>query len=142
MTSGSGPTAARLAAYSAGQPPRTANRAAMPDNASPDCTTYLVVWLIVVTGAAATLSVLVRVISVLLAVPVFAWAGWAGAFRATATRMIDRMLQASTTRADFVHVRMVLSLSFHGNQRRTLLVRTPRARTGREGKDLGGRHLR
>src|SRR5260370_24016240 len=41
MTSGSGPMCGRLAAYRAGQPPRTANRAAMPDNVSPGCTTYL-----------------------------------------------------------------------------------------------------
>jgi hypothetical protein len=38
MTSGSGPTACRLAAYSAGQPPRTANSAAMPDSVSPAAT--------------------------------------------------------------------------------------------------------
>ena len=35
---GSGPMTRRLAAYSAGQPPRTANRAAMPDNVSPATT--------------------------------------------------------------------------------------------------------
>jgi hypothetical protein len=53
-------------------------------------------------------------------------------FGPAAIRMTDRMLQASTTHADFVHVRMVLSLSFQGDQRRTLLVRTPKARTGRK----------
>jgi hypothetical protein len=37
------------------------------------------------------------------------------------------MLQASTTHADFVHIRTVLSLSFRGDQRRTLLARTPMA---------------
>ena len=45
MRSGSGPMACRLAAYSAGQPPRTANRAAMPDKVSPSWTTYFAVWL-------------------------------------------------------------------------------------------------
>src|SRR5215831_21273793 len=51
------------------------------------------------------------------------------------------MLQASTTHADSVHVRMMLSLSFQGDQRRTLLVRTPGFEPGKE-SDLGGRHLR
>jgi len=37
----------------------------------------------------------------------------------TATGM-SRMPQASTTHADFVHIRKVLSLSFHRDQRRTL----------------------
>src|SRR5258708_277803 len=40
MTSGSGPRARRLAAYRAGQPPRTAAAAAMPDSVSPGWTTY------------------------------------------------------------------------------------------------------
>ena len=143
MMSGSGPMARRLAAYRAGQPPRTANSAAMPDSVSPLRTTYFMVWLVAVTGDAATLSVLVRMTSVVLpAVRVFAWAGWTDPFIPTATRMIDRMLQASTTHADSVHVRMVLSLSFQGDQRRTLLARTPRARTGGKESDLGGRHFR
>ena len=51
----------RLAAYSAGQPPRTANRAAMPDNVSPGRTAYLEAGRATVFGAAATLSVLARV---------------------------------------------------------------------------------
>ena len=37
---GSRPRRGRLAAYSAGQPPGTANRAAMPDSVSPGCTAY------------------------------------------------------------------------------------------------------
>jgi hypothetical protein len=89
----------------------------MPDKVSPCCTTYLVVGLVAATGAVATLSMLVRVtsvISVLLAVRVFAWARWTDPFMPTVTRTIDRMLQASTTHADFVHVRIVLSLSFRG----------------------------
>ena len=61
MTSGSGPMSGRLAAYRAGQPPRTANRAAMPDNVSPGCTTYLAAGRAAGTSAAATLSVLARV---------------------------------------------------------------------------------
>src|SRR5215475_15952672 len=123
MMSGSGPMARRLAAYRAGQPPRTANSAAIPDSVSPLRTTYVVVWLAAVTGDAATLNVLVRMISVVLpAVRVFAWAGWTDPCIPTATRMIGRTLQASTTHADLFHVRMVLSLSFQGDQRRTLLV--------------------
>src|SRR5215470_492079 len=113
----------------------------MADKVSPLCTTYLVVRVVAVTGAAATLNVLVRMTSVLLAMRVFAWATGTDPFMATATRMIGRMLQASTTHADFVHARMVLSLSFQGIQRRTLLVRTPMARTGGKERDLGGRHL-
>src|SRR5215470_19695563 len=142
MMFGSGPMARRLAAYRAGQPPRTPNRAAMPDRVSPLRTTYLVVWRVAVTGAAAALDVLVRMTSVVLpAVRVFAWAWWADPFMPTVTRMIARMLQASTTHADLVHVRMVVSLSFQGDQRRTLLVRTPKARTGGKESDLGGRYL-
>src|SRR5215471_15147516 len=114
----------------------------MLDNVSPYCTTYFVVCSVAVTGAAATFSMLVRMTSVLPAVRVFACAGWTAPFIPTATRMIDKMLQASTTHADFVHVRMVLSLSFLRDQRRTLQVRTPRAWTGEEGKDLGWRDLR
>jgi len=60
--SGSGPMTRRLAAYKAGQPPRTANRAAMPDNVSPGCTTYLAAGPAAMPGAAAALSVLARVI--------------------------------------------------------------------------------
>jgi hypothetical protein len=42
------------------------------------------------------------------------------------------MPQASTTHADFVHIRKVLSLSFHRDQRRTL-------RFGAEGTNRSGR---
>src|SRR5258708_3738675 len=106
----------------------------MPDNVSPSCTTYLVVWLVAGTGAPAALPVVVRMTSVLLAGRGFASARGTGSFMPTAPRMIDRMLQASTTHADFVNARIVLSLSFQGDQRRTLLARTPKARTDREGK--------
>src|SRR5205823_2932015 len=76
MTSGSGPMRGRLAAYRAGQPPRTANRAAMPDNVSPGRTTYLETGRATVLGAAATLSVLARVTWVVPpAMRVYAWAG-------------------------------------------------------------------
>ena len=71
---GSGPIADRLAAYSAGHPPRTANRAAMPASVSPSWTTYRGRGLGAVTGAAAR-GVLVKVILVLLCARVFAWAG-------------------------------------------------------------------
>src|SRR2546430_338073 len=104
MTSGSEPMRGRLAAYRAGQPPRTANRAAMPDRVSPSCTTYLAAGRAAVPGAAAALSVLVRVTSVLLAARVSAWAGRAGPVMTAATARISRTLQASTTHADFVHV--------------------------------------
>src|SRR5215470_9692283 len=124
MIFGSGPMARRLAAYSAGQPPRTPNRSAMPDNVSPCCTTYLVICLVAVTGAAATLNVLVRMTSVLPAVRVFAWAGWTDPFMPTATKMIERMLQASTTHADFVHVRIVRHFPSKG-------ISAERCRSGR-----------
>src|SRR6202044_2533049 len=74
-----------------------------------------------VTDGAVMVSVLVRTSSVLLAVRMVAWAGWTDPFMPAVTKVIDRMVQASTTHADLVHVRMVLSLSFRGDQRRTLL---------------------
>src|SRR5881392_1231085 len=40
ITSGSGPTRGRLAAYRAGQPPRTDSAAAIPARVSPDTTVY------------------------------------------------------------------------------------------------------
>src|SRR5258705_13053562 len=125
MAFGSQPMAFRLAVYRGGQPPRIWTRAAMPDSVWPYLTTYVVAGLVAVTDGAATLRVRVRMTSVLLAVRVFAGAGWTDPFMPTAIRVIDKMLQASTTHADFVHVRMVLSLSFRGDQRRTLLARTP-----------------
>src|SRR5207248_1003265 len=101
MTSGSGPMRGRLAAYKAGQPPRTANRAAMPDNVSPGRTTYLVAGR-AVTDAAATLIVLAGVTWVVLpAMRVSAWAGRAGPVMQAAATMTVRMLQASTAHADF-----------------------------------------
>ena len=99
----------RLAAYRAGQPPRTVSRAAMPDKVSPGCTTYPWTGRRAFTAAAATLAVLARVISVvLLAMRMFAWAGRTGWLRPDATATITRMLsQASTAHADFVHTRTV-----------------------------------
>ena len=87
----------------------------MLDNESPGRTTYLgagCAVVAVVADAAATSAVLVRVTAVvLLAMRMFAWA------RGTdppmpATRRVSSMPQASTTHADFVHTRKVLSLSF------------------------------
>jgi hypothetical protein len=98
----------------------------MPDNMSPGRTTYLAAGLFAVTNGVPTLSVLVRANSVLPAMQMFAWAGRTDPFMLTAAR-ISRMLQASTTHADLVHLRTVLSLSFLRDQRRTLLVRTPKA---------------
>src|ERR1700747_1299023 len=125
MTFGSGPMTGRLAAYRAGQPPRTANRAAMPDNVSPGCTTYLAAGPAAMPGAAAALSGLARVTwVVLLAMRMFARTGPAGPVMPAATTMtIVRMFQASTTHADLVHACTVLSLSFRGDQRRALLAR-------------------
>ena len=128
--------ACRLAVYSDGQPPCTPSRAAIPDKVSPGCTTYLVAGLaaagegaardVAAGDGAARFSELVRVTSVLLVVRVFARAGRTDPVMPTATRVAGRMLQASTTHADFVHVRMVLSLSFRGDQRRPLLARAPK----------------
>src|SRR5580704_4267247 len=117
MTSGSAPISDRLAAYRVAQPPRTENRAAMPDNVSPYCTTYLATGraavpraAVVVPNATAALSLLVRVTSVLLlAMRIFAWAGRVRPVMPAATAMISRMLQANTTHADFVHACTVLS---------------------------------
>jgi hypothetical protein len=87
----------------------------MLDNVSPGCTTYLgagCAVAAVVADATVTSTVLVRVTAVvLLAMRMFAWA------RGTeppmpATRRVSSKTQASTTHADFVHTRKVLSLSF------------------------------
>lgn len=88
-----------LAAYRACQPPRAANRAAMPDNALPGCMTYLAVEFVAVLNGAPAFSVLVRVISSLFAMRMFAWAGQTDPFMPAAARM-SRMLQASMTHAD------------------------------------------
>ena len=96
----------------------------MADSVSPACTTYLVAGPAVGTGAVAALSVLVRMtwVMLLFAVRVLTWAGGADPVMLI-TKVIGRMIQASTTHADLVHVRIVLSLSFQGDQRRALLVR-------------------
>jgi hypothetical protein len=84
----------------------------MLDNESPGCTTYLGAGCAVVVDAVAASTVLVRVTAVvLLAMRMFAWV------RGTdppmpATIRVSSMPQASTTHADFVHIRKVLSLSF------------------------------
>src|SRR5215469_2061700 len=84
---------------------------------SPDCTTYFgarcaVVAVDVDVDVAATSSVLVRVTAVvLLAMRMVAWAQGSDP-RMPATRRVSSMPQASTTHADFVHTRKVLSLSF------------------------------
>jgi hypothetical protein len=94
----------------------------MLDSVSPGCTTYLgagcavvavdVVDVVDVVDAAATSSVPVRVTAVvLLAMRMFAWAGGTYPPMPITTR-VSSMLQASTTHADFVHIRKVLSLSF------------------------------
>jgi hypothetical protein len=67
-----------------------------------------------------------------------AWAGPADLVTPPATSRITKMPQASTTHADLVHIRTVLSLSFQGDQRRTLLARTPKGTNRQEGKDLSG----
>jgi len=60
----------------------------------------------------------------------------------SAAAMMGAMVKASTTHADLVHIRTVLSLSFHRDQRRTLLVRRRGHKPVGEGKDLRWRHLR
>src|SRR5271154_7239028 len=79
---------------------------------------------------------------VLIAVRVFTWAGRAGPFRPAITRTASRV-QASTTHADVSHVRIGLSLSFQGCQRRTRGRpgrRRARNRSGKE-SDLSGGYL-
>ena len=132
MVSGSWPMACRLAAYSAGQPPGTPSAAATPDRVSPGRTTYLAAGLDAATAGAAIGNVLVRVTSILLAMRVFAGAGWTGPLVPTAASGIDKMLPASTTHADVVHARIVLSLSFRGVGA-GLLGRAPKGnRSGKE----------
>ena len=77
--------------------------------------------------------VVVLVLLVLLAMRVFAWAGWTrmGAEEPTAVTM-SRMPQASATHADQVRTRMVPSLSFQGLAERSGPARG--ARGQREGK--------
>ena len=59
---------------------------------------------------------------------------------ATITATTKMQLQASTAHADLVRTRIVLSLSFRGNQRRTLQARTPKAtrRSGGKATYAGG----
>jgi hypothetical protein len=87
----------------------------MLDKESPGSTTYLGAGCAfggVVADVAATSAVLVRVTAVvLLAMRMFAWARGADPPMPVTTRVIS-MLQASTTHADLVHTRKVLSLSF------------------------------
>jgi hypothetical protein len=87
----------------------------MLDNVSPGCTTYRgagCAVVAVVADAAATSAVLVRVTAVvLLAMRMFAWARGTDPPMPATTR-VSSMPQASTTHADFVHTRKVLSLSF------------------------------
>src|SRR5579862_7355873 len=113
---GSGPMTARLAAYSAGQPPGTPRAAAMPDSVSPGRTAYraaaagMAAW----TAAAVGPTGRAAVSWVFVAMRVAAWAGRTGPLRLAAVTMTvsSSRLQASTAHADFVHARKVLSLSF------------------------------
>src|SRR3954463_5072703 len=99
MTSGSGPMTCRLAAYRAGQPPRTASAAAIPARVSPGCTTYRAAGRAAGPGAAAAPGVLARVTWAALAMRMSAWAGRAGPVM-PATTMTVRMIQASMAPAD------------------------------------------
>src|SRR6202046_618094 len=73
----------------------------------------------------------------------FAWVWRMDPCLQTVTRTISRMLQASTTHADLVHIRTVLSLSFlRGSAPGVAWPGRRRQETVREGKDLGRRHLR
>ena len=61
----------------------------------------------------------------------------------TATMKIARMLQANTRHADFVHARIVLSLSFQGDQRQaTTDPGRRRDEPVRKERDLRRRHFR
>jgi hypothetical protein len=104
--------ARRFAAYNAGQPPRTASRAAIPDKVSPGCTTYPATGRAAAANTAATVPGPVTWV-VLPALRMSAWAARPGWLTPAATTTIIKMLpQASTTHADFVHIRNVVSLSF------------------------------
>src|SRR5260221_10404497 len=99
MTWGWGPMRGRLAAYRACQPPCTARRAAMPDNVSPGCTTYLAAGRAPPPGAAAAPSVLVGGAPVLLAMRGVSRAGGAGPLLPAPPPLISRMFPAGTTHA-------------------------------------------
>src|SRR5579859_5526353 len=120
MSLGLGPMACRLAAYRAGQPPRTASAAAMRDRVSPGRTAYLGDWA-GLPGAGfrpPAMAVVVKVVRVTGVVLIaMRWVAWARAGPAgpAAARMV-RMHQASTTHADIVHLRMVVLLSFRWDQ--------------------------
>jgi hypothetical protein len=94
----------------------------MPDNVSPGCTTYLAVARAVVTPAVARVGRARVMTSVVLAVPMFACGRLNGRLMLAVSRRTRRMPQASTTHADFVRTRTVLSLSFLKPQRQTLLA--------------------
>src|SRR6185437_1322310 len=142
---GSGPMAARLAAYRAGQPPGTPRSAATADRVSPGRTVHVAagwaarraaVTSVVAAGADALVKtarvLLATLVAVLLtAVPMLGWATrWPGPLRpATATR--GRMHQASTRHADMVHLRTMVLLPSWGQPRRQ--------RPGAAGIGPGGR---
>ena len=143
MTFGSGPITGRLAAYSAGQPPRTANRAAMLDSVSPSCTTYLVLGLGAAAAARAALSVLVKMTSVLLpAVRVFACAGRTDALRPTATTDDQNAPGEHHARRLGPHTHSAVTFLPRGDQRRDAAGPDAEGTNQWEGKDLRGRHLR
>ena len=133
----------RLAAYRAGQPPRTANRAAMPDNVSPGCTTYLAAGPAARPGAAATLSVLARVTSSSTTRDADVRLGRAGGSLHAGRHQDDpecsrraRRTRTSSTHAQCCH------FPSEGISAGRCWPGRRKARTSQEGKDLSGRHLR
>src|SRR5512146_2041727 len=97
----------------------------MPDRVSPGWTTYLAV--AAALGAVARDGVVLTLLARVTWVMLLAMRWFAGAERTDpimpAAIKADRTHPASTTHADFVHLRTVVLLSFHGDQRRTLRAR-------------------
>jgi hypothetical protein len=131
MALGLAPTALRLAAYRACQPPGTRSPEAMADRVSPGSTVHVAARPARCAVTAAVLAVtesLVRITGVLVvlavlmltAVLMFAWAGPGIRRPTSATR--GRMHQAITTHADIVHLRTMVLLSFLGDRRRHRLA--------------------
>src|SRR5215469_7345352 len=139
---GSEPMTCRLAAYRAGQPPRTPRAAAIEVRVSPGRTAQVSVDA-AASGAAVTASRLAGTLAgatwVLLAMLVLAWAGCAGPPQPVTAKR-NAMPRAATTHADFVHLR-TMGLFLPECQRQTLLVRRRGHEPG-EGRELSRGNLR
>src|SRR6185312_7857763 len=154
IRSGSGPTAVSLAAYRAGQPPRTPSAAAIADRVSPGRTVHVAagraarraaVTSVIAAGAGALAGAARVLPATLVAVLLTAVRGLGWATRrpgparpATAAR--GRMHQASTRHADMVHLRTMVLLPSWGQPRRQRPGAAGIGPGGRKG--LGRRDLR